>query len=198
MYTGNLLYVSYLSVSGEDRWMCTLMMMHGWKLRYSSYGTNSTYCPDNTDEFMKQRRRWVLSDFANTLLVLKNLPGLIRQNPCFTLVNAFYLLQLFLICVLSSGSTIGLIAIGLNLVFKIPHVIVSVVLTIMLVAYGCVCYVKSLSHLIKFTTKAMMVILGLCAVCVTVGTTVRIIQDILRGKLSLPLSLSLIQYILRA
>ena len=53
--------------------MCTLMMLKGWHLRYNSYGRNSTYCPEETEEFMKQRRRWLLSDFANAIVVARNI-----------------------------------------------------------------------------------------------------------------------------
>jgi nitrogen fixation protein len=35
--------------AGEDRWMCTLMMLHGWKLEYTSFCNNTTYCPDSYD-----------------------------------------------------------------------------------------------------------------------------------------------------
>lgn len=58
---------------GEDRWICTLMMKSGWTLRYSCHGYNTTFCPEDTEEFMKQRRRWLLSDFANTVIVAGNL-----------------------------------------------------------------------------------------------------------------------------
>ncbi|CAC5388361.1 CHS1 [Mytilus coruscus] len=46
--------------NGEDRWMCTLMMLKGWKLIYSSTARNTTFCPEYLTEFMKQRRRWIL------------------------------------------------------------------------------------------------------------------------------------------
>jgi chitin synthase len=54
--------------------MCTLMMLRGWKLRYSTHAVNKTYCPDSIEEFIKQRRRWILSDLANSFLVFRNLP----------------------------------------------------------------------------------------------------------------------------
>lgn len=53
--------------------MCTLMMKAGWSLRYSYHGNNTTFCPEETEEFMKQRRRWLLSDFANAAVVAWNL-----------------------------------------------------------------------------------------------------------------------------
>ena len=53
--------------------MCTLMMKAGWSLKYSFHGKNTTFCPEETEEFMKQRRRWLLSDFTNAAVVAGNL-----------------------------------------------------------------------------------------------------------------------------
>ncbi|XP_052221810.1 chitin synthase chs-2-like [Dreissena polymorpha] len=50
---------------GEDRWLCTLMVKSGWKIEYCATAENSTYCPDDFDEFFKQRRRWIASTLAN-------------------------------------------------------------------------------------------------------------------------------------
>jgi hypothetical protein len=42
---------------GEDRWLCTLMVVSGWELEYTAAAENITFCPDNFDEFFNQRRR---------------------------------------------------------------------------------------------------------------------------------------------
>eukprot|EP00112_Aurelia_sp_Birch-Aquarium-sp1_P009840 Seg2134.2 transcript_id=Seg2134.2/GoldUCD/mRNA.D3Y31 product="Chitin synthase chs-2" protein_id=Seg2134.2/GoldUCD/D3Y31 len=55
---------------GEDRWLCTLMVEAGWRLEYSAAAENRTYCPDNFDEFFKQRRRWGPSTIANQVLLI--------------------------------------------------------------------------------------------------------------------------------
>ncbi|CAI9728096.1 Hypothetical predicted protein [Octopus vulgaris] len=62
-------FAVYVKDTGEDRWMATLLMVKGWYMRYSSFARNNTYCPDTFEEFLKQRRRWVLSDIANAVLV---------------------------------------------------------------------------------------------------------------------------------
>ncbi|XP_036355894.1 chitin synthase chs-1-like [Octopus sinensis] len=86
--------------TGEDRWMCTLMMMRGWKLKFCTFAVNTTYCPCKLEEFLKQRRRWMLSDMANTFLVMQQLPRLVRYNACFTVLYIIYLIQLFTMVVL--------------------------------------------------------------------------------------------------
>ena len=83
--------------------MATLMMIHGWRLRYSSFADNTTYCPDTFQEFFKQRRRWILSDIANLILVVQNMPRLLRNNQCFSLVYVLYLLNMFLNNVITPG-----------------------------------------------------------------------------------------------
>ncbi len=84
--------------------MCTLMMMRGWKLKYSAFCDNTTFCPDTFQEFMKQRRRWVLSEFANTLVVFRNVFTLARRNDSFSLLFILYLLQMFVISLLSPAT----------------------------------------------------------------------------------------------
>ena len=96
--------------------MCTLMMLRGWKLRYSTNAVNSTYCPDNVGEFIKQRRRWILSDFANSFLVFRNLPRLMRSNGCFSFMFALYLVQLFIIVIFSPGTTVVMLTVSVKVV----------------------------------------------------------------------------------
>ena len=43
----------------------------GWRLDYCAAAENSTYCPEDFDEFFKQRRRWIPSTLANQLLLLQ-------------------------------------------------------------------------------------------------------------------------------
>ena len=92
--------------------MCTLMMMRGWKLEYSAFCDNTTFCPDTFREFMKQRRRWVLSEFANTLVVFRNVFTLARRNDSFSLPFILYLLQMFIISLLGPASTMVRLKLG--------------------------------------------------------------------------------------
>ncbi|ESP04301.1 hypothetical protein LOTGIDRAFT_136430 [Lottia gigantea] len=164
--------------TGEDRWMCTLMMLRGWKLKYSTFGVNSTFCPDTITEFIKQRRRWILSDFANSLMVFKNLPQLIRSNGCFSMIYVFYLLQLFFIVFLSPGSTIIMLTVGLDVLIKVPFVIITPMVVALFVLYGVLCVQLSSQSQITLT-KVFMLILGLSMICVVVGAAVFVVHDII-------------------
>ena len=61
-------------------------------------------------EFMKQRRRWVLSDMSNMLLVFKNLLKLAQKNDSFSIAYILYMIQMFIIVLLSPASTIVILA----------------------------------------------------------------------------------------
>ncbi|XP_078574100.1 uncharacterized protein LOC144860632 isoform X1 [Branchiostoma floridae x Branchiostoma japonicum] len=56
---------------GEDRWFCTLLVERGWLLRYTAVAEDTTYCPEEFDEFFKQRRRWTPSTLANLVLLIR-------------------------------------------------------------------------------------------------------------------------------
>ncbi|XP_050418787.1 chitin synthase chs-1 isoform X1 [Patella vulgata] len=163
--------------TGEDRWMCTLMMLRGWKLRYSTFGVNSTYCPDTIEEFIKQRRRWILSDFANSLMVFRNMPQLIRSNGCFSLIYVLYLLQLFFIVFLSPGSTVVMLTVGLEMLINAPFIILTPIIVVLFIAYGILCVRLSSPSQIQLT-KFCMVILGLSMSCVVVGAAIYVIRDL--------------------
>ena len=76
-------------------------MEAGWRLEYCATAENSTYCPDNFDEFFKQRRRWTPSTLANQVVVI-NQQTRIRENNDF--INIFFI---FYQAVLMISSIIG-------------------------------------------------------------------------------------------
>ncbi|XP_035824644.1 uncharacterized protein LOC106011246 [Aplysia californica] len=102
-------YSVYVKDTGEDRWMATLMMINGWRMRYSPFADNTTYCPDSFGEYYKQRKRWILSDMANAVLVVQNLFRLIRNNDCFSMMYVVYLVNMFLNNIITPGTAIVMI-----------------------------------------------------------------------------------------
>ncbi|XP_046337780.2 uncharacterized protein LOC124119335 [Haliotis rufescens] len=163
--------------TGEDRWMCTLMMLRGWKLQYSNFAYNGTYCPDTVEEFIKQRRRWILSDFANSLMVFRNLPQLIRSNGCFSVIYAIYLLQLFFIVVLLPGSTVIMLTVGLDMLVGLNFYILTPIVSFILILYGYLC-IRLTSNMQILLTKFSIVLLGLCMSAVVLGAAYFVIIDL--------------------
>ncbi|XP_041365297.1 uncharacterized protein LOC121380520 [Gigantopelta aegis] len=164
--------------TGEDRWMCTLMMLRGWKLGYSNFSYNGTYCPDSFDEFIKQRRRWILSDFANSLMVFRNLPQLVRQNSCFSFVYILYLLQLFIIVFLSPGSTVVMMTVGLDMLLGLAFYISTPIVSALLILYGVFCMRMSSQSQILLT-KVTMMVLGVVMSVVVIGAAVFVVRDVI-------------------
>ena len=66
------------------------MVEAGWKLEYCATAENSTYCPDNFDEFFKQWRRWGPSTFANSLVVINEQAKLRENNDAISLLFIWY------------------------------------------------------------------------------------------------------------
>ncbi|XP_062583461.1 uncharacterized protein LOC134245205 [Saccostrea cucullata] len=164
--------------NGEDRWMCTLMMKEGWNLRYSYHGKNTTFCPEETEEFMKQRRRWLLSDFANAAVVARNLPQLMRNNTAFTMVYALYILQLFVVMVLYPGSTIMMLALGFELVTSCPLLVNAGLLSLACLLY-CILQISSWqTHKKLIVSKILILLFGFLTVYVFIATSVLIVEDI--------------------
>ncbi|XP_061180308.1 uncharacterized protein LOC133188841 [Saccostrea echinata] len=164
--------------NGEDRWMCTLMMKEGWNLRYSYHGKNTTFCPEETEEFMKQRRRWLLSDFANAAVVARNLPQLMRNSTAFTLLYTLYILQLFVVMVLYPGSTIMMLALGFELVTSCPLLANAALLSLACLLY-CILQISSWdTHKKLIVSKILILLFGFLTVYVFIATSVLIVEDI--------------------
>ena len=96
---------------GEDRWLCTLMVLAGWRLEYTAAAENETFCPDEFTEFFEQRRRWVPSTLANIIELLKKSAVAIEKNASVSLVFIIYqALMLFSTCL--SPATVMLVIMG--------------------------------------------------------------------------------------
>lgn len=61
---------SLCSVTGEDRWLCTLLLQQGWRVEYNAASDAYTNAPQDFKEFYNQRRRWGPSTMANTIDLL--------------------------------------------------------------------------------------------------------------------------------
>lgn len=168
-------------MQGEDRWMATLMMVQGWYMRYSSFARNNTFCPDTFGEFLKQRRRWVLSDIANATLVIQNLWSLMRRNACFSLCYVLYMLNMFLNNIITPGTAIVMITAGLDLVFGVPYLQTTLPLAAALFTYSIICTQCS-TRMQTHITAALTIIMGAMFFAVVVWGSATIVRGIVQGK----------------
>ena len=44
----------WITLLGEDRWLCTLLLKQGWRVEYSAASDAFTFAPEGFDEFYKQ------------------------------------------------------------------------------------------------------------------------------------------------
>ncbi|XP_052065199.1 chitin synthase chs-2-like isoform X2 [Mytilus californianus] len=168
--------------NGEDRWMCTLMMLKGWKLRYCSHAKNSTFCPEDMAEFMKQRRRWILSDYANAVLVIRMLRTLISANDAFSILYVFYLLHLFISTLLYPGATIVTLCFGFEMATGAPLFIVAPAVVAIVFAY-CLMLLSQVSSTMQLViTKMLIIVFGAGTVYISVPYTVIVFRDLTNGR----------------
>ena len=80
--------------TGEDRWLCTLLLQAGWRVEYSAAADALTCAPEGFDEFYNQRRRWTPSTLANILELLENQRHTRRVNPNISMIYICYQVRL--------------------------------------------------------------------------------------------------------
>ena len=59
-------------LTGEDRWLCTLILQQGYRVEYCAASDALTFAPEQFNEFYNQRRRWGPSTMANTVDLLSD------------------------------------------------------------------------------------------------------------------------------
>ncbi|KAI8510919.1 hypothetical protein Bbelb_118350 [Branchiostoma belcheri] len=127
---------------GEDRWLCTLMVEKGWRLEYTAVSEDSTYCPEEFDEFFNQRRRWIPSTIANQLELIRKWGG--GQIKSDYVSKFFIMYQGFLLfsSMIGPSTVILIMAAGLELVVGsagggiVPTV---VVFSLIFIGFGVLC-----------------------------------------------------------
>ncbi|XP_052786371.1 uncharacterized protein LOC128221808 [Mya arenaria] len=161
---------------GEDRWFCTLLVQSGWRIEYCAASENSTHCPEDFDEFFKQRRRWVASTLANLMLLIKEWNIISKLNPRVSIIFLVYQAILLFATLIGPSSIILIVTGGLKYAWNIG-VTTSVVLQVLVtVGYAATCLLtssKTQLNVAKLLTFLYAVIMS----AVMVGTAVQIAKD---------------------
>jgi chitin synthase len=166
---------------GEDRWLCTLMVQAGWRLEYSAAAVSDTHCPDNFDEFYKQRRRWIPSTLAN-LAELCTSSGQVTANndDVFTLFIVYQAMMIFssviapgtVILVMAAGTTYAMYTTQ-NYDSNGTYVTFLVIYILTAVGYAAVCLWCSPKVQLK-TAKVLTFVFAIIMAVVSVGVAVQI------------------------
>ncbi|XP_013407366.1 uncharacterized protein LOC106171524 [Lingula anatina] len=165
---------------GEDRWLCTLMVQAGWRLEYSAAAEDSTHCPEDFDEFFKQRRRWIPSTLANQFLILKDWLLVTKFNDQVRMYFALYQALLVVSTLLGPGTVILIVAGGLNYSLCLNFNWMVVLLLLITIAYAMVCLLTTQETQL-LVGKILTFVFALIMAAVSVGTAVQIGEDIGRA-----------------
>ncbi|KAL4216723.1 hypothetical protein ACF0H5_024446 [Mactra antiquata] len=161
---------------GEDRWFCTLMVQSGWRIEYCAASENSTHCPEDFDEFFKQRRRWVASTLANMMLLIKEWNIIAKLNYRVSYIFLIYQSILLFATLIGPSSVILVISGGLEYAWKTGGTSSLVIQLIVCTIFTFVCLSTSSTtqlNVAKFLTFGYAVVMT----AVVVGTAVQIATD---------------------
>eukprot|EP00794_Sanderia_malayensis_P016107 gene16107-17728_t len=165
---------------GEDRWLCTLMVEAGWKLEYSAVAENSTYCPDNFDEFFKQRRRWTPSTIANQVLLINNSRRLRKNNDIINFLFILYQIVLMISTVIGPATVILIIVGGLEYSYaQLNFAAILIVMLFVIAVYIVICLKASQQtqlNAAKFLTFVFAVIMAIAVVGIILKSVIDVGQ----------------------
>lgn len=91
--------------------MLSFQVQSGWRIEYCAASENETYCPEEFEEFYKQRRRWIASTLANIISLIKDWTLVRTLNHRVSYLFCIY--QIFLLTSTFIGpSTVVIIVAG--------------------------------------------------------------------------------------
>lgn len=161
---------------GEDRWLCTLMVQCGWRLEYCAAASNSTYCPEEFDEFFKQRRRWIPSTLANQVLLLQEWKTLSYFNKNISIFFMLYQALLLFSSLINPSVSILVIVGGLQFAWSLNPVATTLVMIAITVAYAIVCLYCSQDNQL-LVAKVLTCVFAMIMAAVFIGTIAQIAEE---------------------
>eukprot|EP00043_Microstomoeca_roanoka_P012335 m.119170 g.119170 ORF g.119170 m.119170 type:complete len:1665 (-) comp15462_c2_seq1:532-5526(-) len=161
---------------GEDRWLCTLLVVRGWRLEYCAAAKDKTYCPDSIEVFFNQRRRWIVSTMANMWEILRLSGDAVKRNASVSYAYIVYT-ALMLVSTVVSPATVLLVMIGgFNYVLGWDIVVVEAVLFSVTILYLIICLFASQQTQFLFA-KILTAIFAIIMALVFVGLVAQVADD---------------------
>ena len=161
---------------GEDRWLCTLLVENGWRLEYCAISRDETFCPEEFDEFFKQRRRWIPSTVANLWLLVSSAKKITRNNKTINFLFILYQLLIILSTIISPATVILIISASLAQ-SHVNQAILTGSLVIISLLYGLVCLYTNQKTQLDFA-KLLTLFFAILMVVVVVGLIKGVVDDI--------------------
>eukprot|EP01105_Mastigella_eilhardi_P018241 TRINITY_DN4218_c0_g1_i15.p1 TRINITY_DN4218_c0_g1~~TRINITY_DN4218_c0_g1_i15.p1 ORF type:complete len:1157 (+),score=227.03 TRINITY_DN4218_c0_g1_i15:119-3589(+) len=124
---------------GEDRWLSTLLIRRGWKIRYCAVAKARTACPTTMSEFLRQRRRWIVSTLFNLLDVMRCSPRIVSENRAVGWPFVLYVALLLVASALSPATTVLMTASLISSAADLTYAIAAPVAVLPLAAFCMLC-----------------------------------------------------------
>ncbi|KAH3782572.1 hypothetical protein DPMN_160489 [Dreissena polymorpha] len=148
----------------------------GWKIEYCAAAENSTYCPDDFDEFFKQRRRWIVSTLANMMVFIGDWRTVREKNHHLSILFILYQLLLMLSALIGPSSVILVISGGLNYAWDVSSVDSLIIQGIVCIAYIIWCLLTS-SKKQLWVSKLYTLVYAVIMSAVVLGIVIHVILD---------------------
>eukprot|EP00121_Abeoforma_whisleri_P007794 Awhi_evm1s7127 len=161
---------------GEDRWLSTLLLKHGWLLQYAASADAYTYCPSTFHEFFNQRRRWVSSTIANIFDLIMNSGAVVHRNISISRFYMAYQALLLIGTIISPGIILMMMGAGLNAGFGINQSWISITFLILTILYALICLRTTSNTQIKIAW-VLSLLGGIVMIFVMVGFIVTVADD---------------------
>ncbi|OWF56620.1 Chitin synthase 1 [Mizuhopecten yessoensis] len=159
----------------------------GWRIEYCATAENWTHCPEEFEEFYKQRRRWIASTIANLMLLVQEWKKISMFNYRVSLPFLIYQ-ALLLLSTLISPSVIILIVSGdfdwpfhlnrgLYYAWNLDGMSTIVLQCLLCVGYAMLCLYFSDNTQLQ-VTKLLTFLYACVMMAVAVGTAQQVVKDL--------------------
>ncbi|KAL5019917.1 hypothetical protein ScPMuIL_002809 [Solemya velum] len=162
---------------GEDRWLCTLMVQSGWRIEYCAASENSTHCPEDFEEFYKQRRRWIASTIANLMLVIKEWGIIAKLNQSLSVFFMLYQAALLFSTLIGPSTVIMVVGGGLAYAWGMSAVVSVVLQYLLCILFAIICLFTS-ENLQMMSAKILTFIYAAVMMAVVVGIAQQVVEDL--------------------
>lgn len=169
-------YAQIVFYSGEDRWLCTLLLQQGHRIDYCAGADALTFAPETFNEFFNQRRRWAPSTLANMMDLLSSWYDTVRINDNISRPYVLYQFILMASTILAPSTIILMITGSYHSVLGLD-VWTSYLLSILPVGvYITICMTMKSNH--QITAAAVLsAIFTIVMMIATVGTIISIVTE---------------------
>ena len=161
-------------LSGEDRWLSTLLLQQGYRIDYCAAADALTHAPETFSEFFNQRRRWGPSTLANLIDLLGDWKNTVRLNDNISTPYVLYQFFLLVSTVLGPATVLLMMAGAFTVVFKtnvLESYAISLIPAVILIIV-CMYAKPSTQIIVAIVASASYAIVMTIVLVGTVGTAI--------------------------